>query len=226
MTEKLHDTENTKTPGSYVLYGGVFVLLFLFLIGITLFLSGSFPEIGMFKIFNTQEDVQGTQIEKPSVFEGQLEPLYDSPVRLFTESKSIDINLVKVGVDEGGIMETPENWDEGGWYSRSSRPGEIGNIIINAHYDTNYGFPAAFFQLKNLAEGDKVFLVDDLGRYYAYEVNNISYVDIQDPNRLKVLDDVDEGSELTLITCGGVFLNGSYNKRLVVKASFVDNLTF
>ncbi len=192
-----------------------------------------------FSLSQFNKEVAGAEVEQVSVFEPALAPIFATPTRLLIQKitpvgeaespventeaniqKLIDISLSQVAVEPDGQLETPKNWNEGGWYAKSAKPGEHGNIIINAHYDTNTGAPAAFYQLKNVVIGDKVFLVDELGKYYAYTVSDLFYVDIQDPDRLKIFDDVDGRSELTLITCGGVFLPGQgYNKRLVVKAN-------
>ena len=165
-----------------------------------------------------------TTIPKKSIFAKDLKPLYETPKRLYFESKKIDISLVEVGLESDGKLENPKKWDIGGWFHRSARPGEDGNIIINAHYDDNTGAPAAFWELKNVSTDDKVFLVDSLGKVYTYKVKDTFYVSISDPDRLRVFSDVQDKSELTLITCGGVWdpSEGTYNKRLVVKAELVQ----
>lgn len=163
--------------------------------------------------------------EKFSAFSAFSKPIYVDPVRLYTENRGIDLDLIEVGVEEDGKLENPDDWDVGGWYYKSAHPGEIGNIIINAHYDNNYGAPAAFWQLKNVVINDRVFLVDSLNKIHEYKVTKTFYVDINDPERLTIFEDVTDKSELTLITCGGVWdvRIGTYNKRLVVKADYVED---
>ena len=97
-------------------------------------------------------------------------------------------------------------------------------VIIDGHYDTNTGAPAAFWPLKNIGVNDKVILKDKLNRNFTYEVTNAFYVDIDDPNRLQVFEESDNPT-LTLITCGGIwdYSSGTYNKRLVVKAKLVSS---
>jgi LPXTG-site transpeptidase (sortase) family protein len=161
-------------------------------------------------------------VEKESVFAKSLSPIYAPPVRLYSDRNLIDLALIEVGVEENGTMEAPKDWNLGGWFYRSSKPGQRGNIIVNGHYDDEFGRPAAFYQLKNLTIGDRVFLVDEFGRNYPYQITEIFYIDIDDPNRLTILEDVDDNSELTLITCGGVWIeNRGYNQRLVVKATLI-----
>jgi LPXTG-site transpeptidase (sortase) family protein len=160
----------------------------------------------------------------PSIFSDKLAPIYYRATELLAPSVNIDIELIEVGVAEDGSLETPKDWSKGGWYKKGAKAGELGNIIINAHYDDNYGRPAAFWQLKNLNLNDKVTVVDELGNSFNYTVVDIYFVDINDPNRLDVLKSHDTSKPtMTLITCGGVWLPGrsTYNKRLVVKAELI-----
>ncbi len=169
--------------------------------------------------FKPQEEIQ---TPKPSVFKDSLKPLYANPTRLFMNSVNVDFDIIEVGVEEDGALEAPDDWNVGGWYYKSAKPGEVGNIIVNAHYDNNFGAPAALYELKNAQINDRVFLVDSLGKVYTYKITNLFYIDILDPERLKIFDKVYDKSELTLITCGGVWIPGEgYNKRLVVKSELV-----
>lgn len=166
---------------------------------------------------------QENNLPKQSVFEEELKPIYAEPSRLYMRETVIDLPIIEVGVEEDGTMEAPEDWNVGGWYRKSAKPGQMGNVIINGHYDNNFGAPAAFYELKNAKINDKVFIVDSLGKVYTYRITNLFYIDILDPERLKVFDDVHDRSELTLITCGGVWIPGEgYSKRLVAKAELFD----
>jgi len=161
--------------------------------------------------------------EKISVFKNKLDPILTSPVGFEAKTVGIITNLVPVNVDDGGIMETPKDWQEAGWYIKGGLPGESKNLIINGHYDSNTGAPGAFYNLKNIQFGDVVEVEDKYGRIFTYKVVELAYLDIKDPSRLEVLDDEDGKSTLTLITCGGVYLQGSgYTKRLVVKAELLE----
>lgn len=55
---------------------------------------------------------------------------------------------------------------------KGSKPSK-GNLLLNAHYDDNYGNPAVFWKLKNIKVGDKVSVLDSYGRVYDYKVTNI-----------------------------------------------------
>jgi sortase A len=169
-------------------------------------------------------DISETSPTK-SVFSHNLQPLFTDATEMKVENVNMDIKLTKVGVDDAGILEVPQNWKEGGWYKYGSRPGEIGNVIINAHYDDNYGRPAAFWELKNVKADDKVLLLDKYGKIYTYSVKDSYLVSINDPDRLKIFEDSEDKATLTLITCGGIWLPGksTYDKRLVVKAELLNN---
>jgi sortase A len=191
--------------------------------------SGSFGEklrnsdfdfLGMFKEAFLEQPKEN--VEEASLFEGFAQKLYFPPVRIYSESTNLDVLLTKVSVTEEGALESPKEWHLGGWYKRGAKAGQKGNVIIDGHYDTNTGTPGAFWELKNLQIGDTVFLVDELGREFVYDVTNIFYVDSQDPNGVEIFDQTDVAS-VTLVTCGGFWVPGSgYDKRLVVKGLFSE----
>ena len=154
-----------------------------------------------------------------SAFAKDLNPIFTDPQSIVIKSINLKVNLVSVQVDSDGVMETPKDWSVAGWYQKGGLPGEERNLIINGHFDSDNGAPAAFWKLKSVKEGSLVEVVDRYGRIFNYKVVELAYVDVKDPSRLQVLDDEKGRSTLTLITCGGVWLQGSgYNKRLVVKA--------
>jgi len=170
-----------------------------------------------------EDDSDKEKEEKPSVFGDMFRPIYGDAVTLTLPELNTQIPLVSVGLDKEEALEAPKDWKVGGWYKYGSRPGEEGNVIINAHYDDNTGRPAAFWQLKNVKVDDKVLVEDRYGKLYTYSVTESFLVSINDPNRLQIFDGNDDQSVLTLVTCGGVWLPGraTYDKRLVVKAELV-----
>lgn len=173
---------------------------------------------------SNQKNTQEVNEYEYSVFGKDLQPVYGSPKKIFIESLGIKVDIVSVGVDSDGYLETPENWKEVGWYRKSSRPAEKGNLILNGHYDDNTGSPAAFWQLKNIKLDDKVTVLDSYGKSYDYRVVDFYYIEVDDPERLKVFESKDsDKSAMTLITCGGVWISGegTYNKRLVVSAELM-----
>lgn len=196
-----------------------------------LYLGGYFDQLKIrLPIFNTKPSSSANMTisepikeEKPSVFEDVIRPLYGEAVSLNIPQLGTEIQLTSVGLDQDSALEAPKDWKIGGWYKHGARPGEEGNVIINAHYDDNRGNPAAFWQLKNVKVDDKVLIEDRYGKLYTYSVTESFLVSINDPDRLQIFDGSDDQSVLTLVTCGGVWLPGraTYDKRLVVKAELV-----
>ena len=213
-------------------------LLVIAIVPVSLFMSSMymsrdkdlFAFARSWEIFNKTEtlasDETASEIKETpqvSIFEEQLVPLYIDPENITIESLGLNAPVTVVGVANDGSMETPKNWNEAGWYWKSAHPGEQGNLIINGHYDDSSARPAAFWQLKNVAVGDKVSVTDKYSKTFVYQVSDVFFVSIQDPQRLDVLQSDDSKSTITLITCGGVWLPGmsTYDKRLVVKGELV-----
>ncbi len=174
------------------------------------------------------ENTQGTvlSIEEHSVFKEMSKPIYGFPKRIKIESIGVNADVVKVGVDGDGHLEAPGDWNVVGWYKGGARPSEEGNLLLNAHYDDNQGQPAVFWKLKNIEVGDKVSILDNYGRWFNYRVIDVYYVDINDPDRIKIFDSGENGNSImTLITCGGVWSvqSGTYDKRMVVNAELIHS---
>ena len=157
-----------------------------------------------------------------SVFAELKKPLYFKPVEI--QIGKTDLEIEEVGLQKDGTLGIPSDWKIVGWYARSAKPGQEGNVIMDGHYDTDTGAPAAFWDLKTLTPNDKVTLKDESERLFTYKVVEVFYVDMDDPGRARVFDEgLEDKSELTLVTCGGVWdpSRGSYDKRLVVKAELI-----
>lgn len=171
------------------------------------------------------DQVTATVVEKPSIFEAALKPLYAEAIALRIPTVNIKVNVISVGVDANGSMETPRNWSEAGWYKKGARPGENGNLILNGHYDSSTGNAAAFYTLRNVKVGAKIEVTDAFDKTYVYEVTQMFYVNVTDPDRLNIFKSDNTLNEITLITCGGVwdYVSHNYSKRLVVKGTLVNN---
>ncbi len=159
-----------------------------------------------------------------SAFVELLKPIYEKPVNITIEKlEIISKELVDVGVSQDGVMEAPKGWNDVGYFIYGAKAGEPGNLIIPAHYDNTWGGPAAFWALKNLDLGDKVEVSDKYGRTYTYIVVGSSYVDLNDPNRLHIINKSTTKPQLILITCGGVWdlKSKTYSKRLLVTAELI-----
>jgi LPXTG-site transpeptidase (sortase) family protein len=160
--------------------------------------------------------------EATSVFKENLHPIYGDATKIMIDSVGINTKIVTVGVNKDGSLETPKDWKMAGWYKDGAMPGEEGNLVINAHYDDNYGRPAAFWALKNVKVGDTVLVADSYGRIFQYRVTAYELIGVNDPDRLKVFNESKSG-KITLITCGGVWIPGkaTYDKRLAVSGELI-----
>jgi LPXTG-site transpeptidase (sortase) family protein len=160
--------------------------------------------------------------EEISPFETYTKPIYTAPQLLILPNNQ-EISIFPLGVTAEGRLEVPENSMEGGWYYKSAKAGEEGNVLINAHYDDVHGRPAAFYNLKSVKVNDTVALVDSYDRQFPYRVTETYFISIYDEDRVEKLLE-SEGASLTLVTCGGFWLpgEGTYNQRLVVKATLEE----
>ena len=94
---------------------------------------------------------------------------------------------------------------------------EEANVYIAGH---RIGFPGtnsdlAFYDLEDLANGDKVYVEDSMGRQYTYEVFSKKIVE---PTDLSVLKRVEGKNILTLQTC----TLPDYSDRVVYQAELKD----
>ncbi len=136
-------------------------------------------------------------------------------------SLSVSAEIVDLGFTPEGVLDVPSSGESVGWYDVSSRPGEPGNALLGGHFDWD-GSLAVFWRLSELSEGDRVELDDGSGVALVYEVQSTSNVDWDRPlNEILASDD---GSSLTLFTCGGEFdqARGEYAQRVVVWATLVE----
>ncbi|HLD51343.1 hypothetical protein A2264_05320 [candidate division WWE3 bacterium RIFOXYA2_FULL_46_9] len=153
-----------------------------------------------------------------SVFSELTEPVYFPAEIITIPGTNIATTLDRVGVLDDGTLEAPEAWNKGGWLFSSSKPGQVGNLIIDGHYDDNFGKPAVFWELKKVKPGDKVIVTDGAGEDFVYIVSKVYFLDIDSSEKSRVFSSNEKVATITLITCGGVWLPGesTYSKRLIV----------
>lgn len=198
-----------------------------FLFSLTLLALLGFFVFGIYRLYKGQ--VLSARSSRPSKSEASMfsslsKPETGTPRKLLVQKLQTSVDIISVGKTADGFMETPKQWNQAGWFVESAKTAQIGNIVVNGHYDDNYGKPAAFWKLKTLVVDDKVSIVDSLGRPFTYRITDIYYVAIDAPDRFKVFNSEAGKETLTLITCGGVWLpkEATYNKRLIIKAERID----
>lgn len=155
-------------------------------------------------------------------------PPDDSPLAAFELPKfNVSGNIVVKGVDPAtNEMQSPDNKDDVAYYDFSGKPGfgcnetgKCANAVFSGHVDWYTKQVGVFWHLKDLNEGDEVWLKLQDGTVYKYKVvANTIYKDAEAPVS-QIISDTPEES-VTLITCDGVFNSAlqEYNSRRIVRA--------
>jgi sortase (surface protein transpeptidase) len=140
------------------------------------------------------------------------------PVRVAIPGIGVDAPLVELGLDAAGALEAPTAAEEAGWWTDGPEPGEQGPAVIAGHVDWSNG-PAVFFRLDELRPGDTVEVAREDGSTVAFEVTRSErHPKAAFPTQAVYGDTT--GSELRLVTCGGVFdrSTGHYEDNVIVYA--------
>ena len=134
----------------------------------------------------------------------------------------VEVPVIVLGIDADGAMETPEGPWEVAWYDFTARPGAGSNAVFSGHVDALYTGspgPAAFWNLKDLDQGDLIEVKLSDGTVYRYAVVSRWSVD-GDTSEVGPIIGGTEKDVITLITCGGN-LGTTYDQRLIVRAERV-----
>ncbi len=155
----------------------------------------------------------------------QFPPGSAAPVsRLIIEKAKIDAPVVVKGVDEQGVMQSPDNAYDTAWYNFSAHPGAQGNAVFAGHVDYIRVGKAVFWNLKDLVAGDliQVRLAD--GTVYTYAVDSLWPYDAATAP-VDLIVGPTPNQTVTLITCSGTFnpVTHQYDKRLVVRAQRIPD---
>lgn len=144
------------------------------------------------------------------------------PRRLIIPAISVDAPVAVKGIDQAGVMQSPDGAAEVAWYGFSAAPGDGGNAVFSGHVDYRGVGPAVFARLKDVAPGDviEVRLAD--GAAYRYEVSTRDVVRADAGPPDGIIGPAD-GEIVTLITDAGRWdgAAGQFDARLVVRAQRV-----
>jgi sortase (surface protein transpeptidase) len=165
----------------------------------------------------------------------------DVPLELRIPSLRINAPIVGVGITAENVMDAPKGlaadpvWQKVFWYRGGGIPGDPGTATIAGHVDDVLGRPAAFARLRELRPGDLIVVHDTRSgldvRFTVVKTATYSAQQAADPAVLAQvygsgpvsgkgpLPAADGLAHLTLITCAGGFVNGSYDQRLIVYAT-------
>jgi hypothetical protein len=136
-----------------------------------------------------------------------MEP--SAPVALSIPALGVNSDVVPLGLESDGSMEVPDGAEQAGWYEQSPTPGAIGPAVLVAHVDWA-DQPGVFSDLATLQPGDEVTVTRDDGSVATFAIERVAtYPKSAFPTN-DVYGDLDHPA-LRLITCGGVFDEGSGN---------------
>ena len=143
------------------------------------------------------------------------------PVEVRLPSIGVTSPLHALGLATDGTLEVPTGplVDQAAWYSGSPTPGERGPTVIEGHVTGAGGRPSVFFDLGDVAAGDRVEVDREDGRTVAYEVYRVERFAKNAFPTVAVYGPT-EGPELRVITCGGAFdaASGHHVDNVVVFA--------
>ena len=144
---------------------------------------------------------------------------YAVPVRLVIPAVAIDASIEEVGVTSDGDLATPVRnpWENTGWYEFGPRPGERGSAVIDGHLDRPGGFPAVFWNLRNVRVGNEILVIDAQGKTLHFHVTAVVFYPPQNAPLQEIFGN-ESGTYLNLITCAGDWIPSQHQTtlRLVV----------
>jgi len=172
----------------------------------------------------------------------------DVPLELRIPSLRINAPVVGVGITAENVMDVPKGlagdpvWQQAFWYRGSGIPGDSGTATLAGHVDDALGRPAVFAHLRNLRAGDLIVVHDTRSgldvRFTVVKTATYSVRQADDPSVLAQIygsgpvsgrgpQPAPDGlAHLTLITCAGEYVNGSFDRRLVVYATRSESKRF
>ncbi len=141
-----------------------------------------------------------------------------APTRIMVPAIGIDAAIEQVAI-VNGVMGTPADAWNVGWYPVISGPGHGTNVVMAGHKDWWNVGPVVFADLGSLGGGEKIYVMGPDGTGFTYVVTAVWAVDAAAD--ASAVTAGTGGESLTLITCTGSFNGGAYDSRLIVRAERV-----
>ena len=140
------------------------------------------------------------------------------PVRIRIPSVDVDAEIVGVGLEEDGTMETTD-FGLAGWYTEGPKPGEEGPSVVVAHVDSKTG-PDVFYRLRELQQGAEIHIERSDGSTATWVTESSEQAD-KDELPVESIWNPSEEPVLRLVTCGGAFDRsiGHYTDNVIVYAN-------
>jgi hypothetical protein len=144
-----------------------------------------------------------------------------APRRIAIPAIGVSAAVVPLRLEPRGTMQTPDEWQDAGWYEPGPEPGERGPAVIAGHVDSTSG-PAVFYRLRDLRRGDAIRVRRADGSVVRFRVEGLErWPKAEFPShrvfgRTRV-------SALRLVTCSGDFdaSTGHYVDNTIVYAARV-----
>ncbi len=147
-------------------------------------------------------------------------PAADGPTisELTIPGLGVDAPVERLGVDKFGRLDVPQDSVTVGWHpAYSTMPGAEGATFLAAHYEYG-GTPGTFYRLASLQPGETFSLVLDDGEVHEYVITSALDYELGDIDMGALLRGREGMESVTLMTCSGRFVDGTYDYRTVVLA--------
>lgn len=141
------------------------------------------------------------------------------PRRIAIPAIGVSARVGPLRREPDGTMQTPQVWEEAGWYKPGPEPGERGPAVIAGHVDSTGG-PAVFYRLSELHRGNLISIRRADGSLLRFRVEGLErWPKSEFPTR-RVFRTKTRISVLRLVTCSGSFdrSTGHYVDNTIVYA--------
>lgn len=168
---------------------------------------------------NSNEE-EADESEPDSKAFGSYRVAPDMPRYIRIAKAGVNNRVVKVGVKSDNELRAPNNIFDVGWYENSSKPGQPGAALMDAHVHGPTK-PGAFYNLKLLNVGDEIEVERGDGSKIKYKVAATETVPYQQVDMAKMMRPYTNSKQgLNLITCGGAYnkTTKTYEQRTLVYA--------
>jgi sortase (surface protein transpeptidase) len=164
----------------------------------------------------------------------------ETPLELRIPSLGLSAAVLAVGIGPTNVMDVPMGaandpaWQQAFWYRGGAVPGNLGTATIGGHVSGIGGRPALFARLGELVPGDLIivhnaqsamdvnFMVTEVAVYPLSRASDVATMArIYGPGPVSGTgpqESEDGLAHLTLITCSGRYVGGTFDHRLVIYA--------
>lgn len=147
----------------------------------------------------------------------------DLPRAIYIDKINVKARTLPMGINPDGSMQAPINISDAGWYSSSSKPGEVGAVVVDAHASGRLR-EGLFAYIDKLSPGDMITIERGDGTKIQYKVSALEEVPLGSVDMNKLLLPYGTSTQgLNLITCSGSYNKESdnYDHRTIVYAEQV-----